>query len=222
MSAAHYRVFSPSLREGEREGVGSSVLIGAFEPMTLAMGPGPRACIWVRGCPMRCKGCITSEFISRGRPKHARAISEICVWLDRAIAERGVTGISFSGGEPFAQAEALTPVACHAHSRGLSTLSWSGFTRRHLEGPRAPVGARAFLAALDVLIDGPFIQRRVNRDPLRGSSNQFIHLLTDRHRPEEFKDSIVEVRIGASGRTVTTGVMDYAATNAALALLGIR
>ncbi|MDP3771597.1 MAG: 4Fe-4S single cluster domain-containing protein [bacterium] len=239
-----------------------TVSVGAFEPVTRAMGPGLRACLWVRGCPMRCAGCATPEFIPfpDGHPYSLRnhrdlptppsppsrseggkqkisphpagrgsemgwgqhPISDVCELLDVAIAEHGITGISFSGGEPFAQAPALARIAEHARARGLSTLSWSGFTRKHLEGPRAPIGSRELLAALDVLIDGLFVQRRANGDPLRGSSNQRIHLLTDRHRAEEFAQADVEVRLGRDGRIVTTGVMNYAMADAALALLGVR
>ncbi|MBI4450329.1 radical SAM protein [Candidatus Uhrbacteria bacterium] len=210
---------APPLQEGEEIG---SVLVGAFEPATRAMGPGVRACLWVRGCPMRCAGCATPEFLAVGRPEHAVTVSEICDRIDRAVERDSITGVSFSGGEPFAQAPALARIAEHARSRGLSTLSWSGFTRQHLEGPRALVGNRELLRQLDVLIDGPFVQRRANGDPLRGSSNQRIHLLTGRHRLEEFAQADVEVRLERDGRIVTTGVMDYAVTDAALALLGVR
>lgn len=199
-----------------------TVLVGAFEPATQAMGPGLRTCLWVRGCPMRCAGCATPEFLALGRPEHAVTVSDISAWIDRAIAEHGITGVSFSGGEPFTQAPALARIAEHARARGLSTLSWSGFVRAHLEGPQAPTGSRELLGQLDVLIDGPFVQRRANGDPLRGSENQRIHLLTDRHRSEEFTQADVEVRLGQDGAVVTTGVMDYAATEAALALLGAR
>ena len=171
---------------------------------------------------MRCAGCATPEFLPVGRPEHAVAVTDVCAWIDRAVAEHHITGVSFSGGEPFAQAPALARIAEHARARGLSTMSWSGFTRAHLEGPRAPIGSRELLGALDVLIDGLFIQRHANGDPLRGSSNQQIHLLTDRHHPEEFAQADIEVRIGRDGRIVTTGVMDYAAADAALALLGVR
>jgi len=186
------------------------------------MGPGFRAVLWVRGCPMRCAGCVSSEFLPTGRSEHAMAVRRICTWVDTAVKRRRITGVSFSGGEPFAQAEALAEVARHAQHAGLSTLAWSGFTREHLEGPRAPIGAAAFLALLDVLIDGPFVQHEASGDPLRGSRNQRIHLLTDRHRPEEFTDAVAETRITPDGRVVSTGVVDYTAFDAALALLGVR
>jgi len=28
-----------------------------FLPLTTAEGPGKRACVWVQGCPIHCKGC---------------------------------------------------------------------------------------------------------------------------------------------------------------------
>lgn len=212
----------PSRREEQKTvGVGSSsVSVGHFEPMTRAMGPGLRACLWVRGCPIQCPGCATPEFIPAPRPEHAAPVAEIYDRIDRAIAEHHIEGVSFSGGEPFAQAEMLAAIAAHTRSRGLSTLAWSGWTRAHLEGPQAPAGSRDLLAQLDVLIDGPYVAALGPPQPLRGSSNQTIHLLTDRYRAEDFRRTTFEVRI-EDDRMVVSGVTDYAALRATLAALGV-
>lgn len=199
-----------------------SVSVGKFVAATAAMGPGKRACLWVRGCSINCPGCITQSYIPEGRPEHAVPVEEICGWIDRAIAEHGITGMSFSGGEPFEQATALAHVAAHARDRGLSTLAWSGHTRRVLEVTTvAPPGSANFFRTLDVLIDGPFVDRFAHGPalPLRGSSNQRVHLLTERHQPEEFDRAMFEVELQPDGSIEMTGVTDYAYAEALVQIL---
>lgn len=197
-----------------------TVSVGTFEPFTRAMGPGKRACLWVRGCSIRCPGCATPEFIPR-EPQERVAVVEICEMIVRAVHKHALEGMSFSGGEPFEQAEALSEIARFARAQGLGTLSWSGYTRRHLEGPRAPRGSQAFLAALDVLIDGPFIRAQVQTDvPLRGSANQVLHLLTDRYREEDFREAVIETAL-LPEQIILTGVTDVEEVDACLALCGV-
>lgn len=221
------------------------VHVGAFAPATRAMGPGLRACLWVQGCPLRCAGCSTPEFMAmpEGHPyfactggvhpfpwagmKPAPAqsggvvpVSDLCTQIDRAIAEHKIEGVSFSGGEPFAQAQALAAIARHARTRGLSTLAWSGWIRDHLEEWQAPSGSHEFLAALDVLIDGPYVRALGTPQPLRGSRNQRIHFLTRRYRRKDVKEAAIEVHI-TNGRVVVSGVTDYDALRAALAVFGV-
>ncbi|MDO8463240.1 MAG: 4Fe-4S single cluster domain-containing protein [bacterium] len=185
--------------------------VGRFQEATRAMGPGLRACLWMRGCPFRCRGCATPElqaFARDGRGSEQHTVAQVSAWIDRAKAEHGIDGVSFSGGDPFAQAPALVEIARHARVRGLSTLAWSGYTLRELRSEHAPVGAQALLEQLDVLIDGRFVQRLAAGDPLRGSSNQRMHLLTGRHTLDEFLHTEVEVVVAPDG-TLVTGVTDY-------------
>lgn len=201
----------------------SQVLVGAFVPQTLAMGPGSRACLWVAGCSINCRGCTTPELIGTERGV-LHGIEEVCAWIDQAQAEHGVEGVSFSGGEPFEQAEALAVVARHARSKGLSTLSWSGFVRRHLEGERGPPGANAFIAELDVLIDGPFLDTKVNGDPLRGSSNQVIHRLTERYAEADFdQQRVIDVQLPRKDgeEIIINGVADSRKMRILLKLYGV-
>lgn len=195
--------------------------VGAFTPWTYAMGPGKRACLWVAGCPFRCSGCATPEFLETTSGKDV-AIAKVKRQIDAAIRDQRITGMSFSGGEPFAQAEAVAEIAKHARQRGLSTLSWSGYTRRRLESVNAPRGAAALLAQLDVLIDGLYVANRMEGDPLRGSSNQVIHLLTDKHVPSEFGEQVVDVQCSSKdGAVVVNGVADTRPLRTALKILGV-
>jgi anaerobic ribonucleoside-triphosphate reductase activating protein len=201
--------------------VTATLRFGAFTPWTLAMGPGKRACLWVAGCPFRCKGCATPEFLEKTSGSDM-AVAKVIRMIDSAVRKHGITGMSFSGGEPFAQAEAVAEIARHARKRGLSTLSWSGFTRRRLESVNAPQGASALLAQLDVLIDGVYIANRMEGDPLRGSSNQVIHLLTDRHAPSDFGDQVVDVQCSdKDGAVVVNGVADTRPLRTVLKILGV-
>lgn len=94
-------------------------------------------------------------------------------------------GVTFSGGEPFLQAAALGDVIdiVRAASPGISVMSYTGY-RLEMLRQRGTSTQRALLERLDVLIDGPYV-RRLHADlRWRGSSNQRIHALTDRHAEE--------------------------------------
>ncbi len=204
---------------------GAHVSLGYFARATRAMGPGPRACVWVRGCSIHCPGCSTPELIPTVPAEGALeivSVQELVARIAGAHAAVELEGVSFSGGEPFEQASALAEVARTVRAAGLSTLAWSGYPRAYLEGPKAPRGTHAFLAALDVLIDGPFQRERVaTGGPLRGSGNQVIHLLTDRYTVDAFATTHLEVALDGAGTRVT-GVTDYRALDAVLRLLGAR
>lgn len=194
-----------------------NVNVGVFDPCTESMGPGKRACLWVRGCSINCKGCGTPELIP-SLPLQPSSVRDILARVRRAKEEYGIEGISFSGGEPFDQALALTHIAKEARALGLSTLSWSGYTRRHLASLCAPHGSQDFLDTLDVLIDGPFSTRLVKLGlPLRGSSNQVIHRLTDRYSEADLKTAKVSITFDKTG-TQIVGIMPYELGEAILLL----
>ncbi|HBK35241.1 MAG: Anaerobic ribonucleoside-triphosphate reductase-activating protein [Candidatus Uhrbacteria bacterium GW2011_GWE2_40_58] len=196
----------------------SIVNVGAFRALTRAMGPGNRACLWVQGCPFRCKGCGSPQHLSH-EPHQLVSVQEICQWITKAMREKRIEGISFSGGEPFAQATALATIAAYARSLGLSTLSWTGYTLEGLRSIRAPIEADSLLQNLDVLIDGPFVQGLTSPElPLRGSLNQRIHLLTNRYSPKAFERSHLECR-NLDGILEVIGVADYEEVKTILALL---
>jgi anaerobic ribonucleoside-triphosphate reductase activating protein len=165
-------------------------------PRTEAEGPGWRWALWVQGCPLRCPGCCNPEMLRFGRS--ARQVAP------EALADEvaDVEGVSFLGGEPFAQAEALAVLARLVRARGLSVMVFSGFTLAEL---RERPGAAALLAETDLLVDGRY-DRRLRTTARRwiGSENQVLHFLTDRYRPDDLRfrePNHVELRW--DGRTVT-------------------
>ena len=82
-------------------------------------------------------------------------------------------GVTFSGGEPFAQAEGFAQLAKALKQRGYEVASYSGYTvEALLHGTPAQ---RELLAHIDVLIDGPFLQAEKSLElAFRGSGNQRI------------------------------------------------
>lgn len=82
-------------------------------------------------------------------------------------------GVTFSGGEPFAQPEGFAKLAKLLKERGYEVASYSGYTFEQLLAGTS--GQKQLLQAIDVLIDGPFcMEERSLELKFRGSRNQRI------------------------------------------------
>ena len=83
--------------------------------------------------------------------------------------------MTFSGGEPFEQAEALAELAKEIHALGdLDIVTYTGYTFEQLlkDSDQKPAW-KALLEQTDILIDGPFDESRKSYEVrFRGSSNQ--------------------------------------------------
>ena len=144
---------------------------------TRALGPGLRSAVWVQGCPFRCRGCIAPDWIPQ-RPAREVRPDDLAAEL---LADPAVTGLTFSGGEPMAQATALAAVIRAARrKRDVTLICFTGYRLGEL-GRRPPdPGVGDLLAETDVLIDGRYVAARNDNRGLRGSDNQRVHMLTDR------------------------------------------
>lgn len=82
-------------------------------------------------------------------------------------------GVTFSGGEPFAQAEAFAGLAKCLRKKGYEVAAYSGYTFEELL--QGTAGQKLLLENIDILIDGRFVreQRSLNLS-FRGSGNQRI------------------------------------------------
>jgi anaerobic ribonucleoside-triphosphate reductase activating protein len=81
--------------------------------------------------------------------------------------------VTFSGGEPFSQAEGFTKLGRLLREKGYEVASYSGYTFEELlNGTEAQ---KDLLSVLDVLIDGPFLlSERSLELNFRGSRNQRV------------------------------------------------
>ncbi len=174
--------------------------IHAIDPRSRANGPGIRFVVWLQGCTLACPGCFNPATHAADGAALDRSIDDVLAELDASSA----AGLTLSGGEPVQQPQAVGALLAGARARGLSTLMFSGYA---LDEIRALPGGPEILALLDVLIDGRYrAPLRLGRG-LRGSSNQHIHLLTDRHTLAEVEATpAAEIVIGPSGELALTGV----------------
>lgn len=132
-------------------------------------GPGIRVSIFCQGCPHHCPGCHNPETweFGCGTPMDETKIVEI------VRSNPLCRGVTFSGGEPFAQAEGFERLAKLLKQEGYEVASYSGYTFEALQNG-TPSQIR-LLHAIDVLIDGPFRQEERSLELLfRGSKNQRI------------------------------------------------
>ena len=133
-------------------------------------GPGIRMVVFVQGCPHHCTGCH-NENTQDPSGGYLSTVQEV---IDLLPANSLITGLTFSGGEPFLQADALAEIGRAARQRGLSIFTYTGFVfETLLEQSRSNADIAALLAVTDVLIDGPFLleQRDISL-AFRGSGNQ--------------------------------------------------
>jgi anaerobic ribonucleoside-triphosphate reductase activating protein len=182
----------------------SMLNLAGFLPRSAANGPGIRAVIWVQGCPIRCRGCFNplSWSFSPVIGVSADALAS------RILAIKSIDGATFSGGEPFAQAEALACVGEQVREAGLTVVTYTGYTYRQLTTGADPAWNR-LLDVSDLLIAGPYIDSMSCNDPYIGSSNQQVIALTGRIHPdsphEETPEEIIEFSIAPDGEVTTTG-----------------
>ena len=133
-------------------------------------GPGFRFAIFCQGCPHHCPECHnpdTWDFEGGKETSFERILEEI----DKNPLLAGVT---FSGGEPFCQAEAFAALADEIRKRNLDIVTFTGYTYEELlEMSEKDHAVKELLEKTDLLIDGPFIKAEKDLTlQFRGSRNQ--------------------------------------------------
>ncbi len=149
--------------------MGRALRLAGTVAESIVDGPGIRYVIFTQGCPHRCPGCHnpeTHDFTGGYAVEIGRLLAEI-------RRSPLVAGVTFSGGEPFAQAEALLPLAEALRADGRHLMAFTGYTFEELmEGGEE---TRALLSTLDLLVDGPFVQEQRSLTlRFRGSKNQRV------------------------------------------------
>lgn len=174
--------------------MGDTINILSIAKNVATLGPGNRYVIWVQGCPFNCKGCITPE----GIPLEINKLVSIEKLALEIISDKNITGVTFSGGEPFLQASKLTVLInkIKEFRADLNYICYSGYSCKELIWEEAT----DLLNHLDLLIDGRYNKKLNNNLGLRGSSNQNLIFLTEKLKSyeEEFmhQPRKIDIRIG--------------------------
>ncbi len=145
------------------------IYLSGIQTDSIVDGPGIRTTFFSQGCPHHCEGCHNPETwpFEGGTPVPTEAMVEM------VTTNPLCRGVTFSGGEPFAQAEGFLELAKALKEKGYEVASYSGFTfEQLLKGTPAQ---KELLQSIDILIDGQFILAEKSLEvPFRGSRNQRI------------------------------------------------
>jgi anaerobic ribonucleoside-triphosphate reductase activating protein len=158
-------------------------------------GPGERVALFLAGCPIHCDGCQNRHMWD---PQ-----SGVAVDVDSAAAMvlQANRPITISGGEPFAQADAVADLICELKLQDpkREIIVYSGYTLQELLGRAITDGSVAFiLHNADILVDGPYVVALDNdKMQWRGSSNQ---------RPIDLRHSVFRFD---QGRAVHVELLDW-------------
>lgn len=137
----------------------------------VANGPGIRVSIFVSGCTHNCYNCFNKEYQSfnYGDDWTKDTTKKIIDYLDK----KQVSGLSILGGEPFDNARDLTTILRNIKKYSSKNIwVWTGYI---IEDILKDPFKLELLKEIDVLVDGPYIDRKKDLTlKFRGSSNQRI------------------------------------------------
>ena len=167
-------------------------------------GPGSRAVVWLQGCQRECEQCFNPDSWSF----EINQLISVDRLSEKILSNPNNTGVTFSGGEPFWQAPALTEVAKKVKVAGLNVMSFTGFTLERLQSEYAPASSQELIAQLDILIDGAFVPALAVNDPnsLVSSSNQKVHVFNSKLEDKlDWASDQIEIHIQKDGSRIITG-----------------
>ena len=147
-------------------------LAAPLQTDSIVDGEGLRTVIWFQGCPHNCPGCHNPES-HPFKTGIQSTTDEVILELNKIKNQDGIT---FSGGEPMSQPEALLEIAKYAKEKKMNVWSYTGYTYEMLLKMAEDNNIyKEVLKNIDILVDGPFIlsERSLNLK-FRGSRNQRI------------------------------------------------
>ena len=144
--------------------------ISGYAPNSITDGPGLRFGVFCQGCNHHCPGCHNPETHEFGVGTKVD-VEDIYRMIKKDPIVRGVT---FSGGEPFDQAEGFYELAKLLKADGYELAAYSGYTYEQLTRNTEDYKYK-LLSLLDILVDGPFVlAKRSLSAGFRGSTNQRV------------------------------------------------
>lgn len=139
---------------------------------SLVNGPGMRRVFFSQGCKHNCKGCFNPDTHDFNGGEN-RNMDDL---INDVIENPILRGVTFSGGDPWEQADKFAYMAEEFKKHKLSVWSYTGYTFEYiLEHKDERKGWAQLLNNIDVLVDGKFEEdKKEDGLKFRGSSNQRI------------------------------------------------
>lgn len=172
---------------------------------TKVEGPETRYCIWVQGCSRHCKGCQAVHTWSHS----GGVLYNVKDIIADIKKQKNIEGVTFLGGEPFEQAEALGIIAKSVKEEGLGVLCFTGGLLEELQQNEKN---KTLLENIDLLIDDAFEADKVDYSrPWCGSTNQRYHFLTNRYNEEIFEKykNKIEINVSKDGTIFMNGMGNF-------------
>jgi anaerobic ribonucleoside-triphosphate reductase activating protein len=172
--------------------------------------------VYFQGCSLHCPGCWNPT----SQKFHGIEVTvlEVALRFEEAIRLESLEGVTFSGGEPMQQAEALLEVMREIRrvAPAMSFGMFTGYTETELAAGRYVTRLRAnaeqkrelwrtIQGLLDFAVMGRYDQTLPVKEPLRTSRNQRLVLFSNRYRDGDFGPQLVEISIEGNGKSVLTG-----------------
>lgn len=134
------------------------------------LGTGKRIAIWVQGCTLACKGCISETLQSNtgGTDTDIEYLVNEILKISKEF-----DGITITGGEPFQQYPQL--IAFSAYIKKLTDLEISIFSGYTLTELLKLYPDKLFMKFTDLLTDGRYKKDEHDDTYLRGSVNQELY-----------------------------------------------
>jgi anaerobic ribonucleoside-triphosphate reductase activating protein len=149
----------------------TKIEIAGITPESVVDGPGIRSTVFFQGCPHACPGCHNPDTWDAGGGTEL-SLAELIPLLKLNPL---ISGVTFSGGEPFFQAVSGGMLGNYLKSLGLNLWVYTGYTWDYLVNHLDTPGFKVLVESADVIIDGPFqVDQKSFHLAFRGSANQRI------------------------------------------------
>lgn len=148
----------------------ATIRVAGIVKESIVDGPGIRLVVFAQGCKHHCPGCHNPETHSF-EGGELMSVGEILEILKKNPLLDGVT---FSGGDPFEQADSFAVLGEKVKALGLNVMTYTGYTYEEiLDEINTNSGWKSLLYTTDILVDGKFdLNKKSLTLKFRGSSNQ--------------------------------------------------
>jgi anaerobic ribonucleoside-triphosphate reductase activating protein len=168
-------------------------------PDSKVHGPGSSFVIWTQGCNRHCPGCCNPEtWDPSGGDIYS--VDDLAKAVVRAVAERGVKNLVFSGGEPLLQKwELLYLIHSVVLARtDLTFVLYTGHSSQELQQLLTPFDYGLF----DIVVAGPYERDKPGRHPWLASANQELLFPSGRMSLSDIED-VPDAEIFVVGNSIT-------------------